>query len=43
MSYSTALSDLKVLLASLGLDPTKLGEHSGRRGGATAVSDAGVD
>ena len=42
VSYSTALSDLKILLASLGLDPSKFGEHSGRRGGATAASDAGV-
>ena len=45
VSYSTALSDLRLLLASLGmnLDPSKFGEHSGRRGGATAASDAGVD
>ena len=43
VSYSTALSDLKLFLAALGLDPSKFGEHSGRRGGATAASDAGVD
>ena len=43
VSYTTALSDLKILLASLGLDASKFGEHSGRRGGATAASDAGVD
>ena len=45
VGYSTALSDLRLLLASLGLDldPSKYGEHSGRRGGATAASDAGVD
>ena len=43
VSYSTALSDLKLLLSSLGLDPSRYGEHSGRRGGATAASDAGVD
>ena len=41
MSFSTALSDLKILLSSLGLDPSKFGEHAGRRGGA--ASDAGVD
>ena len=43
VSYSTALSDLKLFLSSLGLDPSKFGEHSGRRGGATTASDAGVD
>ena len=43
VSYSTSLADLKLFLASLGLDPAKSGEHSGRRGGATAASDAGVD
>ena len=43
VSYSTALSDLKLFMASLGYDPSKFGEHSGRRGGATAASDAGVD
>ena len=43
VSYSTALSDLKLLMSSLGYDPSKFGEHSGRRGGATAASDAGVD
>ena len=29
-------------MAILGRDPTKYGEHSGRRGGATAASEAGV-
>ena len=43
VSYSTALSDLKLLLTSLGYDASQFGEHSGRRGGATAASDAGVD
>ena len=43
VSYSTALNDLKIFLASLGLDPSRFGEHSGRHGGATAASDAGVD
>ena len=43
VSYSTALSDLKLLLTSLGYDASRFGEHSGRRGGATAASDAGVD
>ena len=31
------------MLALLGLDSSKYGEHSGRRGGATAASDAGVE
>ena len=43
VSYSTALSDLRLIIAALGLDPAQFGEHSGRRGGATAASDAGVD
>ena len=43
VSYSTALSDLRLLLTSLGYDSSRFGEHSGRRGGATTASDAGVD
>ena len=43
VSYSTALNDLKLMLTSLGYDASRYGEHSGRRGGATAASDAGVD
>ena len=43
VSYSTALSNLKILLSSLGYDPARFGEHSGRRGGATTASDAGVE
>ena len=43
VSYSTALSDLRLIIAALGLDPAQFGERSGRRGGATAASDAGVD
>ena len=43
VSYSTALSDLKLFLTSIGLDASHYDEHSGRRGGATAASDASVD
>ena len=34
---------MKLIMSALGLDPARFGEHSGRRGGATAASDAGVD
>ena len=42
LGYSTALEDTKSFMALLGRDPTDFGEHSGRRGGATAASEAGV-
>ena len=42
LSYSTALEDTKALMALIGRDPSDYGEHSGRRGGATAASEAGV-
>ena len=42
VSYSTALIDLKIFHASLGLDSAHFSEHSGRCRGATAASDAGV-
>ena len=42
LGYSTALEDTKALMAMIGKDPTQYGEHSGRRGGATAASEAGV-
>ncbi|XP_032794773.2 uncharacterized protein LOC116931313 [Daphnia magna] len=40
--YSSALSDLKKLLQSLGCDPKLYGEHSGKRGGATAAAAHGA-
>ena len=43
LSYTTALEDLKALLTSLGLDATSYGEHSGKRGGATAAAASGMD
>ena len=36
------MEDLKTLMALIGRDPTNFGEHSGRRGGATTASEAGV-
>lgn len=42
MGYSTALEDLKSFMALIGRNPADYGEHSGRRGGATAASEAGV-
>ena len=42
LGYSTALEDLKAFMAIIGRDPRELGEHSGRRGGATTASEAGV-
>ena len=42
LSYSTALEDTKAFMAIIGRDPSDYGEHSGRRGGATAASEAGV-
>ena len=42
LNYSTALEDTKAFMALIGRDPSDYGEHSGRRGGATAASEAGV-
>ena len=42
LSYSTALQDLKALIAATGRDGNAFGEHSGRRGGATAATEAGA-
>ena len=42
VGYSTALEDLKAFMALIGRNPAAYGEHSGRRGGATAASEAGV-
>ena len=42
LGYSNALADLKKLLTEAGIDPALYGEHSGRRGGATAAAAAGV-
>lgn len=40
--YSGALSDLKKLMANLGYDAALYGEHSGKRGGATAAAAKGA-
>ena len=40
--YSGALSDLKKLLSLLGFDAALYGEHSGKRGGATAAAANGA-
>ena len=40
--YSGALSDLKKLITSLGYDASLYGEHSGKRGGATAAAAKGA-
>lgn len=42
VSYSAALLDLKKLLQLLGFDPNLYGEHSGKRGGATAAAACGA-
>ena len=42
VSYSTALQDLKELISKTGRNGEEFGEHSGRRGGATAAAEAGV-
>ena len=42
LGNSSALEDTKAMMAIIGRDPTEFGEHSGRRGGATAASEAGV-
>ena len=42
LSYTTSLEDLRNLLSLLGYDSTKFGEHSGKRGGATAAASAGL-
>ena len=43
LSYTTALEDLRQLLCQLGYDPTSFGEHSGKRGGATAAAASGLN
>ena len=42
ISYSTLRSDMLKALADLGLDKSKFGLHSLRRGGATQAANAGV-
>ena len=42
LCYNTALRDLRKCLTKVGIDPTGFGEHSGRRGGTTAVASAGA-
>ena len=43
VSHSTAIGDLKSLLASIGINPAEYGEHSGRSGCATESYAAGAD
>lgn len=42
VQYSGALSDLKKLMSLLGYDANLYGEHSGKRGGATAAAANGA-
>ena len=42
LKYNTALRDLRSTLNLIGIDPTGYGEHSGRRGGTTAVASKGA-
>lgn len=42
VSYSGALTDLKKLMTSIGYDARLYGEHSGKRGGATAAAANGA-
>ena len=42
LSYTTALEDLRDILTRLGLDASEYGEHSGKRGGATAAAASGM-
>ena len=42
ISYTNALQDMRDLISRTGRDGSKYGEHSGRRGGATAAAEAGV-
>ena len=41
--YNMYLAKVKEYSSDIGLDPTKYGTHSGRRGGATAAVEAGVE
>ena len=43
ISYGSALDDLRNLLNSLGYDGKLFGEHSGKRGGASAAAESGMD
>ena len=42
LCYSNALQELKEMLNSIGIAGQQYGEHSGRRGGATAAAEAGA-
>jgi hypothetical protein len=42
LSYTTAMEDLRSLLAKLGHDSSKYTEHSGKRGGATTAAERGM-
>ena len=42
LNYNTALRDLRSVLRLIGIDPNGYGEHSGRRGGTTAVAAKGA-
>ena len=43
VSYTTATEDMKACLSDIGVDPNGFGEHSARRGGATAAANGGVN
>ena len=43
LHYSLALEDLRRLLTELGYDGKLYGEHSGKRGGASAAVENGLD
>ena len=43
VSHTTAIGDLKNVLASIGLDPSEYGEHSGRSGCATESHASGAN
>ena len=42
LRYTTAKEDLQKLLHELGYDAKQFGEHSGKRGGATAAAASGA-
>ena len=42
VSYTTALQDLRELLTQLGCNSSEYGEHSGKRGGASAAAASGI-
>ena len=42
LSYTTAMEDLRSLLARFGYDSERFTEHSGKRGGATTAAERGM-